>query len=90
MKGRTLYDVAIDIMRTERGLIAWGLINDVSFEGPAFGSDPDVVLGLNFTHVLGDWGPRPQDRAALLDQAAQQMIEATREHRRIHNERTGE
>lgn len=69
----TLYDVAHNLARQERGLVAFGKKNSVNFDGEACGSDR--TLGLVF-HSVGDTF---KDHAALLDQAAKQMVEHVRD-----------
>jgi hypothetical protein len=73
----TLYDVAINMAREERGLVAFAKKNDVSFDGEACGSDR--TLGMVFMTP----GDTVRDHAALLDQAARQIVE----HVRLSNDK---
>lgn len=68
----TLYDVAHRMAKEERGLVAFGVKNEVNFDGEACGSDR--TLGLVFISV----GNTFREHAALLDQAGRQMIEHVR------------
>lgn len=68
----TLYDVAINIARQERGLVAFAKKNSVNFDAEACGSDR--TLGLVFMTP----GDTFRDHAALLNQSAKLMIEHVR------------
>lgn len=71
----TLYDVARNMAREERGLVAFGIKNEVVFDGEACGCDR--TLGLVFRSV----GNTFQDHAALLDQASRHMVKHVRDFR---------
>lgn len=68
----TLYDVAYNMARQERGLVAFAKKNYVVFDGEAWNSDR--TLGLDFMSV----GDTFRDHAALLDRAAKQIVEHVR------------
>lgn len=68
----TMYDVAINMAKQERGLVAFAKRNHVAFDAEACNSDR--TLGLFFTSV----NDGIEADAALLNQATKRIVEHVR------------